>query len=178
MGPFFSGDALQTSFDGVLARDEGDAWKSGQQAFNGAEMALTGVNATGDTVTWDANTRCRGQVWSGGGCHGHLVSQLHGRSQACWPSSLRRHRDLQFVSLAFERTTDASILPRLAQFQELAPHMGRVVGRTGEQTHRCRIDWCGRHRSFVSDHGVLGPRIGSSDSHRIQRSRHRGGLCC
>ena len=50
-GSFLSGTHYETSFEGVLAADGGEGWKSAKQAYNGAEMELSGVNSVGDTVT-------------------------------------------------------------------------------------------------------------------------------
>ena len=117
-GSFLSGTHYQASFDGVLATDEGEGWTSGQQAFNGAEMALTGVNALGDTVTWNRSSL------DAAGKSGLVVDVMGTWCPNCMDEArllaelAPRHPDVQFVSLAFERNTDANILPRLAQFQE------------------------------------------------------------
>ena len=117
-GSFLSGTHYKTSFDGVLAPDGGVGWKSGRQAFNGAEMALEGVNATGDTVTWDKS------ALEAAGKTGLVVDVMGTWCPNCMDEArllaelAPSHSDVQFVSLAFERSTDASILPRLGQFQE------------------------------------------------------------
>ncbi|MEC8662638.1 MAG: hypothetical protein VXY03_02055 [Bacteroidota bacterium] len=117
-GSFLSGTHYETSFDGVLAPDGGAGWKSGRQAFNGAEMALEGVNAKGDTVTWDKS------ALEAAGKTGLVVDIMGTWCPNCMDEArllaelAPSHPDVQFVSLAFERRTDASILPRLAQFQE------------------------------------------------------------
>ena len=117
-GSFLSGTHYETSFDGVLAPDGGAGWKSGRQAFNGAEMALEGVNAKGDTVTWDKS------ALEAAGKTGLVVDIMGTWCPNCMDEArllaelATSHPDVQFVSLAFERRTDASILPRLAQFQE------------------------------------------------------------
>ena len=117
-GSFLSGTHYKTSFDGVLAPDEAKGWKSGRQVFNGAEMALKGVNATGDTVTWDKS------ALEAAGKTGLVVDVMGTWCPNCMDEArllaelAPSHPDVQFVSLAFERSTDASILPRLGQFQE------------------------------------------------------------
>jgi len=117
-GYFLSGTHYKTSFDGVLSPDGGEVWKSGRQTFNGAEMALQGVNATGDTVTWDKS------ALEAAGKTGLVVDVMGTWCPNCMDEArllaelAPSHPDVQFVSLAFERSTDASILPRLAQFQK------------------------------------------------------------
>ena len=117
-GSFLSGTHYETSFDGVLAPDGGAGWKSGRQAFNGAEMALKGVSAKGDTVTWDKS------ALEAVGKTGLVVDIMGTWCPNCMDEArllaelAPSHPDVQFVSLAFERSTDASILPRLGQFQE------------------------------------------------------------
>ena len=117
-GSFLSGTHYKTSFDGVLTSDGGEGWKSGRQAFNGAEMTLEGVNATGDTVTWDKS------ALEAAGKTGLVVDVMGTWCPNCMDEArllaelAPNHPDVQFVSLAFERSTDASILPRLGQFQE------------------------------------------------------------
>ncbi|MAB74123.1 MAG: hypothetical protein CMC99_04125 [Flavobacteriales bacterium] len=117
-GYFLSGTHYKTSFDGVLSPDGGEGWKSGRQTFNGAEMALQGVNATGDTVTWDKS------ALEAAGKTGLVVDVMGTWCPNCMDEArllaelAPSHPDVQFVSLAFERSTDASILPRLAQFQK------------------------------------------------------------
>ena len=117
-GSFLSGTHYKTSFDGVLAPAGEEGWKSGLQVFNGAEMILKGVNATGDTVTWDKS------ALETAGKSGLVVDVMGTWCPNCMDEArllaelAPSHPDVQFVSLAFERNTDASILPRLAQFQE------------------------------------------------------------
>ena len=117
-GSFLSGTHYEASFEGVLAPNGGGGWESGLQAFNGVEMALTGVNAKGDTVTWDKS------ALEAAGKSGLVVDVMGTWCPNCMDEArllaelAPHHPDVQFVSLAFERSTDASILPRLAQFQE------------------------------------------------------------
>jgi len=116
-GSFLSGTHYKTSFEGVLMKGEGGAWKSGEQAFNGLEMAFQGVNAKGDTVTWDKSSL------EAAGKTGLVVDVMGTWCPNCMDEArllaelAPQHPDVQFVSLAFERTTDAGILPRLAQFE-------------------------------------------------------------
>ena len=117
-GSFLSGTHYETSFEGVLAPNGGEVWKSGRQAFNGAEMTLKGVNTMGDTVTWNKSSL------KAAGKSGLVVDVMGTWCPNCMDEArllaelAPRHPDVQFVSLAFERTTDAGILPRLAQFQD------------------------------------------------------------
>ena len=117
-GSFLSGAHYKTSFNGVLAPAREEGWKSGLQVFNGTEMILKGVGATGDTVTWDKS------ALETAGKSGLVVDVMGTWCPNCMDEArllaelAPSHPDVQFVSLAFERNTDASILPRLAQFQE------------------------------------------------------------
>ena len=80
-------------------------------------MSIQGVNASGDTVTWDSNTL------ADAGKKGLVVDVMGTWCPNCMDEArlladlAPQHDDLQFVTLAFERTTDTSILPRLTQFQ-------------------------------------------------------------
>jgi len=117
-GSFLSGTHYTTSFDGVLAPEGGERWKSGLQAFNGAELTLSGVNVLGDTVIWDKS------ALEAVDKSGLVVDVMGTWCPNCMDEArllaelAPSHPDVQFVSLAFERSTDTSILPRLAQFQE------------------------------------------------------------
>lgn len=117
-GSFLSGTHYETSFEGVLAPGREGGWKSGQQAFNGADITLKGVSAMGDTVIWDrASLEAAGKS-------GLVVDVMGTWCPNCMDEArllaelAPNHPDVQFVSLAFERSTDARILRRLAQFQE------------------------------------------------------------
>ena len=116
-GTFLSGTHYKTSFTGVRKEQESHAWKSAQQPFNGQTMSIRGVNASGDTVTWDANTL------ADAGKKGLVVDVMGTWCPNCMDEArlladlAPQHDDLQFVTLAFERTADTSILPRLSQFQ-------------------------------------------------------------
>lgn len=117
-GSFLSGTHYKTSFEGVLAADGGEGWKSAKQAYNGAEMEISGVNSVGDTVTWNqATLQAVGKT-------GLVVDVMGTWCPNCMDEArllaelAPNHPGIQFVSLAFERSTDATILPRLAQFQE------------------------------------------------------------
>ena len=117
-GSFLSGTHYETSFEGVLATGGGGGWKNGRQAFNGAEITLKGVNAMGDTVIWDrASLEAAGKS-------GLVVDVMGTWCPNCMDEArllaelAPNHPDVQFVSLAFERSTDARILRRLAQFQK------------------------------------------------------------
>ena len=52
-GPFSLERITRPHLTAFLRPDGGEGWKSAKQAYNGAEMELSGVNSTGDTVTWD-----------------------------------------------------------------------------------------------------------------------------
>ena len=117
-GTFLSGTHYRASFSGVLVEQSAVTWNSAQQSANGGELNVLGVSSDGDTIQW-SNDRLRALGKKG------LVLDVMGT----WcPNCMDEARllaelapgypDVQFVSLAFERSTDASILPRLAQFKD------------------------------------------------------------
>ena len=117
-GTFLSGTHYRTSFSGVLVEQPAISWNSARQNTNGSVLDVRGVSSGGDTIQW-SNDRLRelgkkGMVLDvmGTWCpncmdEGRLLTEL-----------APGYPDVQFVSLAFERSTDASILPRLDQFKD------------------------------------------------------------
>ena len=139
----------------------------------------SGVNSVGDTVTWDKSTL------EAAGKTGLVVDVMGTWCPNCMDEArllaelAPSHPDVQFVSLAFERSTDASILPRLGQFQkELQLSWDVLLG--GKASKRIAAECLGVVDTVHSfpDHGVLVTGVRSSDSHRIQWTRHRAGLRC
>ena len=116
-GTFLSGTHYQTAFDGVRLPDNPLVWTSGQQRTNGTPLAFRGVNASGDTVVWNEQTLRES------GKSGLVVDIMGTWCPNCMDEArllaelAPLHPEVAFVSLAFERTTDASILPRLRQFE-------------------------------------------------------------
>ena len=117
-GTFLSGTHYRTSFSGVLVEEPAVSWNSAQQFANSAELNVIGVSSNGDTIQW-SNDRLHALGKKG------LVLDVMGT----WcPNCMDEARllaelapeypDVQFVSLAFERSTGASILPRLNQFRD------------------------------------------------------------
>ena len=117
-GTFLSGTHYRTSFSGVLVEQPAVSWNSARQNTNGSVLEVKGVSSSGDTIQW-SNNRLRALGKKG------LVLDVMGT----WcPNCMDEARllaelapgypDVQFVSLAFERNTDASILPRLDQFKD------------------------------------------------------------
>ena len=116
-GTFLSGTHYRTSFSGVLVEQPAVSWNSARQNTNGSVLDVTGISSGGDTIQW-SNDRLRalgkrGLVLDvvGTWCpncmdEGRLLAEL-----------APKYPDVQFVSLAFERSTDASILLRLDQFK-------------------------------------------------------------
>ena len=116
-GTFLSGTHYQTAFDGVRLPDNPPVWTSGQQRTNGAPLAFRGVNPSGDTVVWNEQTLRES------GKSGLVVDIMGTWCPNCMDEArllaelAPLHPEVAFVSLAFERTTDVSILPRLRQFE-------------------------------------------------------------
>ena len=116
-GTFTSGTHYATNFSGVLIHRPKTSWTSAEQPSNGKGLDVVGVTSDGDTVRW-TNDRLRTSDKAG------LVLDVMGTwcpncmDEARLLAELAKdHPDIQFVSLAFERSTDESILPRLKQFQ-------------------------------------------------------------
>ena len=173
-GTFLSGTHYRTSFSGVLVEQPAVSWNSAQQSANGGELNVMGVSSDGDTIQW-SNDRLHALGKKG------LVLDVMGT----WcPNCMDEARllaelapgypDVQFVSLAFERSTDASILPRLNQFKdELGLGWDVLLGGKAKQTHRRRgAGRCG-HCALLSNDLVLGNQWPACRAHRVQRSRNR-----
>ena len=116
-GTFLSGTHYETSFEGVRLPNKPRVWTSGEQRANGKPLVFRGVNATGDTAVWDEH------VLRESGKLGLVVDIMGTWCPNCMDEArllaelAPLHPDVAFVSLAFERTDDASILPRLRQFE-------------------------------------------------------------
>lgn len=117
-GSFLSGTHYRTSFSGVLIEEPAVSWNSARQSTNGAELDVMGVSSDGDTIQW-SNDRLRAL-----GKKGLVIDVMGTWCPNCMDEArllaelAPRYPDIQFVSLAFERRTDTSILPRLDQFQD------------------------------------------------------------
>ncbi len=115
-GSFLSGTHYQTSFDGVLLEGEQN-WQSGRQAYNGKDIYINGVSPEGDTIIWSEETLLSA------GKSGLVVDIMGTWCPNCMDEArlltefASQHPNVQFVSLAFERTTDKKALARLKQFQ-------------------------------------------------------------
>lgn len=116
-GSFLSGTHYETEFGGVRLPENPLIWTSGQQRTNGTPLAFRGVNASGDTVVWNE------QTLRDSGKSGLVVDIMGTWCPNCMDEArllvelAPLHPEVAFVSLAFERTTEASILTRLRQFE-------------------------------------------------------------
>ena len=117
-GTFLSGTHYRTSFSGVLVEQPAVSWNSAQQSPNGTELNVMGISSSGDTIQW-SNDRLRAL-----GKQGMVLDVMGTWCPNCMDEArllaelAPGYPDVQFVSLAFERNTDASILPRLDQFKD------------------------------------------------------------
>ena len=117
-GTFLSGIHYRTSFSGVLVEQPSVFWSSAQQSVNGAALNVKGISSSGDTLLW-TNERLRAL-----GKKGMVLDVMGTWCPNCMDEArllaelAPGYPDVQFVSLAFERSTDASILPRLEQFKD------------------------------------------------------------
>ena len=115
-GSFLSGTHYRTSFDGVLLEGEQN-WQSGRQAYNGKDIYIKGVSPEGDTIIWSE------EILLSAGKSGLVVDIMGTWCPNCMDEArlltefAPQHPNVQFVSLAFERTTDKKALARLKQFQ-------------------------------------------------------------
>ena len=117
-GTFLSGTHYQTSFNGALVDEPNVSWTDAHQASNGNTLDVSGVSSDGDTVRWTNDTlKLLGK-------QGLVLDVMGTWCPNCMDEArllaefAPDHPDIQFVSLAFERTTDAAILPRLDQFED------------------------------------------------------------
>ena len=131
-----------------------------KQSTNGAELNVIGVSSDGDTIQW-SNDRLQALGKKG------LVLDVMGT----WcPNCMDEARllaelapgypDVQFVSLAFERSTDASILPRLNQFKdELGLGWDVLLGGKASKRIAAEVLGVGGHSALLSNHSVLGNQM-------------------
>ena len=105
-----------------------------------------------------------------------MAPQLHGRGPFL-AELAANHPGIQFVSLAFERSTDASILPRLAQFQEeLQLPWDVLLG--GKASKRIAAECLGVVDTVHSFPTTVFWSPGSEPViHTGFTTRHRAGLC-
>ena len=117
-GTFLSGTHYRTSFSGVLIEQPTVSWNSAQQSTNGVDLNVKGVSTAGDTILW-TNDRLREL-----GKKGMVLDVMGTWCPNCMDEArllaelAPEYPNVQFVSMAFERKTDTSILPRLGQFKD------------------------------------------------------------
>ena len=117
-GTFLSGTHYRTSFGGVLVEQPAVSWSSAQQSVNGATLNVKGVSTGGDTLLW-TNDQLREL-----GKKGMVLDVMGTWCPNCMDEArllaelAPGYPEVQFVSLAFERSTNTTILPRLDQFKE------------------------------------------------------------
>jgi thiol-disulfide isomerase/thioredoxin len=117
-GSFLSGTHYRTDFGGVRVDSELAEWKSASQIPAASVLSFSGINVHGDTVFWtSSNLSERGKK-------GAVVDVLGSWCPNCMDEVrllkelAPEYPEIEFVSLAFERTTDEDALRRLSQFQQ------------------------------------------------------------
>lgn len=116
-GEFLSGTHYRTAFSGRRLASMPTAWKSATQAATSKELTFLGIRANGDTLRW-TNSLLENEGKKG------LVLDIMGT----WcPNCMDEARllqefasdypEVQFLSLAFERSSGADALARLEAFR-------------------------------------------------------------
>ena len=139
-GEFLSGTHYRTAFSGRRLASMPTAWKSATQAATSKELTFSGIQANGDTLRWTS------AVLKNKGKSGLVLDIMGTWCPNCMDEArlLREfandYPEVQFLSLAFERSNGADALTRLQTFRtEMELPWEVLLGGNASKTEAARV---------------------------------------